>query len=191
MDLEKIMMSKAIMDRHNQMDKGVAPKPKSNPMVENFDMPDVKYNIPQEMLAESQPMMQAPVAPASPYMNKPFPVASAQAIKNSKLPDEIKRLMIEHPIEQPASMSGSATLSDELVEKASRLMGTKKQPVLEQAVPTQGNSDLRKILKEVVQEVLSENGLIMEGAEKSNESFKFQVGKHMFEGKLTKVKKLS
>jgi hypothetical protein len=32
---------------------------------------------------------------------------------------------------------------------------------------------------------------LMEGAEKSNESFRFQVGKHLFEGKLTKIKKLS
>ena len=48
-----------------------------------------------------------------------------------------------------------------------------------------------KLIEEVVQEVLTENGLLMEGAEKSNELFRFQVGKHLFEGKLTKIKKLT
>ena len=99
--------------------------------------------------------------------------------------------MIEHPIEQPNSMSGGAVLSDELVERASRLMGNSKKPIVEQAVPQQNTSDLRRVLKEVVQEVLTENGLLMEGAEKSNELFRFQVGKHLFEGKLTKIKKLT
>jgi len=194
MDLEKIMLSKAIMDRHSQMDSGNTPKPKSNTVLENYDAPQAKYNIPQEFMTETPQRMQMPQTasiPVSPFSNKPYPVASADAIKNSKLPDAIKKLMIEHPIEQPNSMSGGAVLSDELVERASRLMGNSKKPVVEQAVPQQNTSDLRRVLKEVVQEVLTENGLLMEGAEKSNELFRFQVGKHLFEGKLTKIKKLT
>ena len=194
MDLEKIMLSKAIMDRHSQMDSGNTPKPKSNTVLENYDAPQAKYNIPQEFMTEAPQRMQMPQTasiPASPFSNKPYPVASADAIKNSKLPDAIKKLMIEHPIEQPNSMSGGAVLSDELVERASRLMGNSKKPIVEQAVPQQNTSDLRRVLKEVVQEVLTENGLLMEGAEKSNELFRFQVGKHLFEGKLTKIKKLT
>lgn len=194
MDLEKIMLSKAIMDRHSQMDSGNTPKPKSNTVLENYDAPQAKYNIPQEFMTETPQRMQMPQTasiPVSPFSNKPYPVASADAIKNSKLPDAIKKLMIEHPIEQPNSMSGGAVLSDELVERASRLMGNSKKPIVEQAVPQQNTSDLRRVLKEVVQEVLTENGLLMEGAEKSNELFRFQVGKHLFEGKLTKIKKLT
>ena len=194
MDLEKIMLSKAIMDRHSQMDSGNTPKPKSNTVLENYDAPQAKYNIPQEFMTEAPQRMQMPQTasiPVSPFSNKPYPVASADAIKNSKLPDAIKKLMIEHPIEQPNSMSGGAVLSDELVERASRLMGNNKKPVVEQAVPQQNTSDLRRVLKEVVQEVLTENGLLIEGAEKSNELFRFQVGKHLFEGKLTKIKKLT
>ena len=194
MDLEKIMLSKAIMDRHSQMDSGNTPKPKSNTVLENYDAPQAKYNIPQEFMTEAPQRMQMPQTasiPVSPFSNKPYPVASADAIKNSKLPDAIKKLMIEHPIEQPNSMSGGAVLSDELVERASRLMGNSKKPVVEQAVPQQNTSDLRRVLKEVVQEVLTENGLLMEGAEKSNELFRFQVGKHLIEGKLTKIKKLT
>ena len=99
--------------------------------------------------------------------------------------------MIEHPIEQPTSMGGSVTLSDELVERASRLMGQNKKPVVEQATVQYDSDNLKNVLKEVVKEVLSENGLIVENVEKSNDNFRFQVGKHIFEGKLTKVKKLS
>jgi hypothetical protein len=192
MDLEKIMKSRAIMDRVSQMDGGEKPKSKMAPIMEDFDTPSVKYNIPQDMLAEAPrtSQMQQMAAPASQFMNKPYPVASSDAIKNSKLPDAIKRLMMEHPIEQPTSMGGSVTLSDDLVERASRLMGKNKKTVTEQAIPQYESNNLREVLKEVVREVLAENGLIMENAEKSNESFKFQVGKHLFEGKLTKVKKI-
>ena len=47
------------------------------------------------------------------------------------------------------------------------------------------------MLKEVVTEVLSENGLLTESEKNSNEVFKFRVGQHIFEGKLTKIKKIS
>ena len=46
-------------------------------------------------------------------------------------------------------------------------------------------------LKILHKEVLKENGMFTESSEKSNDSFKFQVGKHIFEGKLTRVKKMS
>jgi hypothetical protein len=121
----------------------------------------------------------------------------------SKLPDAIKRLMIEHPIEVPNSMGGGSVLSDELVEKAARLMNTDargnqvnqpKQRIQEQT-PTQqpqfNNKQLREMLKEVVEEVLLENGILAESTQKSNEVFSFKVGKHIFEGKVTKIKKIS
>ena len=187
MDIEKLMMAKAIMDKTRQMDSGQVAKPKQSLQVENFDMPQAKYNIPSEMM-ESVPQMPISSLPKSNPgvgFNKP----SVDAIKKSRLPDEIKRLMIEHPIEQPGSMSGP-TLSDDLIEKASRLMGT-KQPVAETKQPvTSNNGDLKEMLKEVVREILSENGLIAESSEKANDAFTFRVGKHIFEGKLTKIKKI-
>jgi uncharacterized protein (DUF2344 family) len=45
-------------------------------------------------------------------------------------------------------------------------------------------------MKEVVQEVLKENGLITESTSKSDEIMMIKVGKHLFEGKISKVKKL-
>jgi hypothetical protein len=121
-------------------------------------------------------------------------------VMSSNLPDEIKRLMIEHPIEVPNSMGGGATLSNDLVEKAARLMNTDargnqpKQRVQEQSQPQQSNfnmKELKSMLREVVEEVLQENGILSESEQKSNEVFSFKVGKHIFEGKVTKIKKIS
>jgi hypothetical protein len=65
---------------------------------------------------------------------------------------------------------------------------TSSQPT---SKPQSNNSDIKKIVRETVEEVLRENGLLMESESKSNETFQFRVGKHVFEGKMTKVKKLS
>ena len=45
-------------------------------------------------------------------------------------------------------------------------------------------------MKEVVQEVLKENGLIVESSDSTNESMVIKVGQHIFEGKISKIKKL-
>jgi hypothetical protein len=165
-------------------------------MLENFEPVNAKYNLPNDILTESQPIRQT---------NSEAP--TEDRILNSKLPEEIKRLMLEYPIQQPSSMNGSSILSDDLVEKASRLMNvdasgkntknTQTKKVVEETVSRRqsssqtNTSDLKKMLKEVVTEVLSENGLLTESEKNSNEVFKFRVGQHIFEGKLTKIKKIS
>jgi hypothetical protein len=90
-------------------------------------------------------------------------------------------------------MSGP-TLSNDLIEKASRLMNqgnveTKKQQT-SQSQPSIDNQSLKQMMREVVQEVLSENGLLVESVSKSNDIFSFRVGKHIFEGKVMKIKKV-
>ena len=47
------------------------------------------------------------------------------------------------------------------------------------------------MITEAVNDSLRENGLLVESSEKANEIFTFKVGKHIFEGKVTKIKKLS
>jgi hypothetical protein len=187
MDLEKLMMSKAIMDRHNTIGRGQVPDLTTNTMVENFNMPNARYNINPEMLSETPQM---PVSIPSPSNTAGFTKPSVDAIKKSKLPDEIKKLMMEHPIEQPGQSNGP-TLSDALVEKASRLMGTKKPQTQHTQQPIMENTNLRDMLKDVVREVLRENGMLTESVEKTNDKFIFKVGSHVFEGRLTKVKKMS
>lgn len=175
----------------------------SIPTMDNFDMPNVKYNIPQEFLQEnSSNNPQTPYLSSLPVENtKPVGVPTVEAIKNSKLPDEIKKLMMEHPIAQPQQQS--PTLSNDLIERASRLMGNqpKNSPITEtekKQSPTQQSSNtgidyklIQKMINEAVTKALKENGLIAESTEKSNETFSFKVGKHVFEGKVTKIKKLA
>lgn len=187
MDLEKLMMSKAIMDRHNTIGRGQSPALTTNTMVENFNMPNARYNINPELIGESPQM---PMSMPSASSANGFPKASAEAIQKSKLPDEIKKLMMEHPIEQPGQSNGP-TLSDDLVEKASRLMGTKRPQAQNTQQPIMENTNLRDMLKDVVREVLRENGMLTESVEKTNDKFIFKVGSHVFEGRLTKVKKMS
>jgi len=104
--------------------------------------------------------------------------------------------MIEHPIAQPNSVGGPS-LSNELVEKAARLMGNNtqsQQTTKSQSSPTSNlgidKETIKSIVRETVEEVLSENGLLLESTSKSNEVFSFRVGKHIFEGKVTKIKKV-
>jgi len=194
--MQKLLISKKIMDKHNGISRNTDPS-LSQPVLENFEPVNAKYNIPQEILQES--------IPTKNYNNE---TPTEDRIINSKLPEEIKRLMLEYPINQPNSMNGSSVISNELVEKATRLMNVDasgKQTQQTNQTPTNQNivienktqnsllndNNLRDILKEVVEEVLSENGLLVESERKSNEVFKFRVGQHIFEGKLTKIKKIS
>jgi CRISPR/Cas system type I-B associated protein Csh2 (Cas7 group RAMP superfamily) len=52
-------------------------------------------------------------------------------------------------------------------------------------------NDIKNIVRETVQDVLKENGLLVESTKKSNEQFKFRVGQHLFEGRVTKIRKIS
>jgi len=49
---------------------------------------------------------------------------------------------------------------------------------------------LKNIIRETIEEVLSENGLLVESTTKTNDVFQFRVGSHIFEGKVTKIKKV-
>ena len=59
MDIQKLMMAKAIMDKTTQMDNsGVKPQSRPQTQVENFAVPAAKYNIPSDMLETVNPMQQ-------------------------------------------------------------------------------------------------------------------------------------
>jgi hypothetical protein len=91
-------------------------------------------------------------------------------------------------------------LSNDLVDKAARLMNLNakseqiSEPVRRQ--PTQQTSpviteDIKSIIRETIEDVLRENGLITESETSSNDVFKFRVGQHIFEGRVTKIRKIS
>ena len=189
--LQRLVISKKIMEKHNDMGRGKSSQSlPSAPMVEDYQPVNAKYNLPNDLLMSEAPQ---------PTIKQSGPM-TADKIVNSKLPDEIKKLMLEHPISQPQSMGGP-TLSNELVDKAARLMSVdasgkqvneiprRKNDIIEESY--NNNQNLRSILKEVVTEVLEESGLLVESEKKSNETFKFRVGNHIFEGTLTKIKKIN
>jgi hypothetical protein len=200
--LQKLMVSKQIMDKHNEIGRGqsrnVSMGDYSSPMVESFEAPAARYNLPQELMEETRPVSQP----------RQSNVPMEDRIANSKLPDEIKRLMMEHPIQQPTmGMASGAVLSDDLVEKASRLMGTTKGNQITESTPRKQTTQqtqqtqqvsssltanqIRDIVRETVEDVLKENGLLVESESRSEDLFKFRVGQHLFEGKVNKIKKMS
>jgi hypothetical protein len=185
--IKKLMVSKAIMEKHNEIPRaGNSSGIINAPSVETYEAPPAKYNLPTEFLEES--------IPKRVQTNE---IPTTDRIMSSKLPDEIKRLMIEHPIAQSNPMVGPS-LSNDLIDKASRLMNVdasgkqineqpKRRP---QGQNVLDNSELKNMVKEAVREILSENGLITESVQKANDVFSFRVGKHIFEGKVTKIKKV-
>lgn len=186
--INKLMISKKIMERHQTIPRGNSETGSLNQpsvQVENYQAPAAKYNLPEELMVESQP---------KPRINSGEP-PSRDRILNSKLPDEIKRLMIEHPIAQPVQKGPS--LSNELVDKAARLMNSdasgkqlKESVARIQSSPSVDKNELKNLIKETMSEILEENGLLVESVNNTGELFSFRVGKHIFEGKVHKIKKV-
>lgn len=185
--MQKLALAKQIMDKHGATPRGSAQSLPSN-MVESYDAPPAKYNVPQEFLAEQ---------PTQKISHQHVP--TKDRIMNSKLPDEIKRLMMEHPIEQPAMAGTQTVLSDELVEAASRLMKTnasgsivkqEKKQIIQETRSNFDMTELKQMLRETIEEVLTEKGLVVESTEKTKEHISLRVGQHLFEGVLTKIKKM-
>jgi hypothetical protein len=194
--MQKLAISKKIMDAHSGINRGTVA---SNPVLENFDTPNASYNIPQEYMGE--------VSQERSNFDPTQPLEESR-IKNSKLPDEIKRLMIEQPIVQPSSMNGGSAISNDIIEGAQRLMGMgskQQQPqVVNETVKTQKSTQnfdmnemktmirdvVRDTVKDVVREELKEAGMLVESTSNSNDTIQFKVGNHLFVGKVTKIKKL-
>jgi len=192
--MQKLAMSKKIMDASDKIKPGQAQG--GLPMSENIN---ASYNIPQDML-QSVPQQPTQQMAQAQQMSQPQPMTEDR-IQNSKLPDEIKQLMMEHPIQQPNFGGGGPVLSDDVIEGAQRLMGkTPQQTVSENvSVPSSSNdSDLKQMIRDVVRdtvrdvvrEELQNAGMLTEGNTKTNESLQLRVGKHVFEGRVTKIKKV-
>jgi len=200
--MQKLAVSKKIMDKHNGTPRNQGGG--SLPMSENVN---ATYNVPQEMLQQQVPQQQVPQQPQiSQPVNNGEPV-SENAIKNSKLPDEIKKLMLENPIVQP--QSNGPVLTDELIQGAARLMNNNTVPqtgplqnegntVISNSSTIPNNGDLKQMIRDVVRdtvrdvvrEELKSSGIVTEGNQKVNETLSLRVGKHVFEGKVLKVKKV-
>lgn len=169
--------------------------------VEEYQPVNATYNLPEEFLTENS-------SPKS--YHDPSQPLERERIMNSKLPDEIKRLMIEQPIVQPSSMGGGTVLSNEVIEGATRLMKKEKTSEIpntqipkQKITETQTSSNIniseikniirdvvRDTVRDVVREELKDAGMLVESTSNSNETIQFKVGQHLFIGKVTKIKKL-
>jgi hypothetical protein len=197
--MQRLAVSKKIMEKHGEIKRGDTRI--DIPMVEDHQPVNATYNLPQEFLTEET---------STKSYHDPSKPLGQDRIMNSKLPDEIKRLMIEQPIVQPSSMTGGVTLSNEVIEGASRLMKkekiseipqtqTPKQKINETHTPSNINMGeikniirdvVRDTVRDVVREELKDAGMLVESTQNTNETIQFKVGSHLFIGKVTKIKKL-
>jgi hypothetical protein len=166
--MQKLAVSKQIMERHDNMGRGEV---KQSP----------KINIPSEY--------QEPVYNIPAQAQVSAPQINEQKIMSSNLPDEIKRLMIENPIAKPDSYS--ATLPNEVIEGAAKLIQNQSGV---QIVDESFKTMIRNLVRDTVRDVIKEEfgdikGMISE-SKSTNETMKLSVGKHIFEGKITSIKKL-
>jgi molybdopterin-binding protein len=204
--MQRLAVSKKIMEKHNDLKRGDSVNLNNAPQLESFNTPQATYNVPQEYLSESQETQRRP------NFDPTKPIEETR-ILNSKLPDEIKRLMIEQPIIQPDS-SSNATISNEIIEGAQRLMkmGNKnsQQPTntnTNQVKPQTKSQNtqlpfninemktiirdiVRDTVRSVIREELTDAGVISESSEDANETIQFKVGKHIFLGRVTKIQKI-
>ena len=127
---------------------------------------------------------------------RPMGVPSVDRIQNSKLPDAIKRAMIESPIPQ---ISLSDTLDMDFVKGAKRLMEQEGVSTRPSAQPKQtivnNNIDMtamavlientvRKVMDEKLNQILS-----AQQTQSINENLVLKVGDSIFKGKITGVNK--
>lgn len=124
---------------------------------------------------------------------------NVQKIKNSKLPDAIKRAMIENPIPQ---ISLNDTIDMDIVKGAKKLMeregmiSKEKQSNTRIPNPSINTSDLidtiTPIIENVVRKVMDEKLTQILTAQQTvsmNENLVLKVGDSIFNGKITGVKK--
>ena len=178
--MHKLVQAKKVM---NKVDGG------------NFERGHVNESMllsdPSELM-ESQVPQQTNTRPVNSNM-------SVDKIQNSKLPEAIKRAMIEHPIEQMPSISLNETLDMDFVKGAKRLMEQegvapkKSQPQQRQSVSS--NIDMNAIavlIENTVRKVMDEKLnqiLTAQQTQSINENLVLKVGDSVFKGKITGVNK--
>ena len=205
--MQRLAVSKKIMERSEQIKStsGLDTRKINMPIVEDFSPVNASYNLPSEYLPENEQTR---------TVSDPTQPLDEGRIRSSKLPDEIKRLMIDQPIVQPSGAGGSAGISEEVIQGAQRLMklnpnkslDNKDRVVNEQTnvvtekqqtqninmneIKTMIRDVVRDTVRDVVREELKDAGMLVESTQEANEVIQFKVGQHLFIGKVTKIKKL-
>lgn len=149
---------------------------------------------PSELMENQQPQQSSVTRSVSGPVN-------VDRIQNSKLPDVIKKAMIDHPIEQMPSISLNETLDMDFVKGAKRLMEQegvqvkKGQPQQKQQSSVTSNIDMNAIavlIENTVRKVMDEKLnqiLTAQQTQTINENLVLKVGDSIFKGKITGVNK--
>jgi len=144
------------------------------------------YANPEELMNNQEPQNIA---------TRPMGTPSADKIQNSKLPDAIKKAMIENPIPQ---ISLNDTLDMDFVKGAKRLMeqeGVSSKPSSPKQTISTNTIDMNAIavlIENTVRKVMDEklNQILTAQTTASiNENLVLKVGDSIFKGKITGVNK--
>ena len=158
----------------------------------------VLFSSPEELMNEQEIPQQSNRA------TRPVGTPNVDKIQQSKLPDAIKRAMIESPIPQMGQISLNDTLDMDFIKGAKRLMeqegvSTKKQGIVpfskQQQSSGSSNIDMNAIavlIENTVRKVLDEKLNQLLSAQQTqtiSENLVLKVGDSIFKGKITGVNK--
>lgn len=117
------------------------------------------------------------------------PLVNEERILNSKLPKEIKDLMINNPIVQPNVNVNNTSMFEGAKKLMEREGLTKNKKQLNENVNTTDYKKLAVLIENIVRKVLDEklNELNKTNAININENLAIKVGDSIFSGKITKV----
>lgn len=162
-------------------------------------------NINMESVQQHIPNAQEPLTPIPPNL-QPKANMSKDKIKNSNLPEVIKKAMLNNPIPDIPFNGGGAPLTENFINNVKDQMNkqgmetnTPNTPLPTTSLPTTSlvvpptstitkklsSKALKSIIKESVKELLDET---IGFKKNSNENFQFRVGDRIFYGKITSSK---
>jgi hypothetical protein len=181
--MQKLVNAKKVM---NKVDGG------------NYERGNIDENI---LMSAPEDLMGEQIKQTS-RTNRPVGTPSVDRIQQSKLPDAIKKAMIENPIQQMNQISLNDTLDMDFIKGAKRLMeqegvSTKKQSVVpfskqQQSSPNIDMNSLAVLIENTVRKVMDEklNQILSASTTASiNENLVLKVGDSIFKGKITGVNK--
>jgi hypothetical protein len=192
---ESLMKAKAVMNKTDGIPTGSVPK--SSGVSSN--LPPVSNNFNNESIntVVSENTKSASPSPVTP-----------EGIKNSNLPDNIKKLMMEHPIPQ---VKFGNSVPDSLIEGAAEKMKQmgmptrdtspapslsspklSKTPSTKKLSSTGLKSMIRKVVSESLEELIEKKiKKVISESKKTDDTLQVVIGNTILEGKITSTRDLS
>ena len=190
---QTLMQAKKVMNKVDGIPNGTI----KTPSVPNTNLPPVSNNFNTQSINSV----------VNENASLSTPTVTTEAIKKSGLPDDIKKLMIDHPI--PTVKFGSS-VPESLIEGAAEKMKSMGMPVNEsrnaepQAPKLKKNTNTKKLsstgLKTMIKNVISESleelieqklKKVISESKKTEDTVQIMIGNTILEGKITSTRDLS